>query len=91
MCISYVQQGQFEKAAQTLARRKDVHCLEIGSELAFLSGNEEYGISLIVEAMTYSLINLEWQKARSLITSVRKIQVYMYNMHSINAKWLINI
>jgi len=91
MCISYVQQGNFGKAAQTLARRKNVYCLEIGSELAFLSGNEEYGISLIVEAMTRSLINLEWQKARSLIAPVRKVQVYAYNIYTINAKWLNNM
>ncbi|EZA61582.1 Gem-associated protein [Ooceraea biroi] len=70
----YVQLEQFEKAAQALARRKNVYCLELASELAFLSGDEGYGTSLVVDAMTRALVNSDWSRARSLIAQVRKVQ-----------------
>ncbi|KAL6431847.1 hypothetical protein ACFW04_007362 [Cataglyphis niger] len=69
-----VELKQFDKAAKILARRKDVHCLEVASELAFLSGDEGYGISLIMDAMTRALIKSDWSKARSLIAAIRQIQ-----------------
>ncbi|XP_029169359.1 gem-associated protein 5-like [Nylanderia fulva] len=69
-----VELKQYDKAAKILARRKDVHCLEVASQLAFLSGDEGYGISLIVDAMTRALVKSDWSKARSLIASFRQIQ-----------------
>ncbi|XP_039310637.1 gem-associated protein 5 isoform X2 [Solenopsis invicta] len=70
----YVKLGQFEEAAAILSRRKDLYCLEIASELAFLSGNESYGISLAVDAMTRALAKSDWSKARSLIADIRQVQ-----------------
>lgn len=78
MYVSYVKLGHFEKAAKVLSRRKDLHCLEVASELAFLSGDEGYGTSLAVDAMTRALIKLDWSKAHSLIADIRQVQVYFY-------------
>ncbi|GAB1867613.1 Gem-associated protein 5 [Camponotus japonicus] len=69
-----VELKQFDKAAKILARRKDIYSLEVASELAFLSGDEGYGLSLIMDAVTRSLVKSEWAKARSLITNLRQIQ-----------------
>lgn len=73
--ISRVELKQFNKAAEILARRKDVHSLEVASELAFLSGDEGYGLSLIVDAITRTLVKSDWAKARSLTGNLRQIQV----------------
>ncbi|KAL0127536.1 hypothetical protein PUN28_003065 [Cardiocondyla obscurior] len=70
----HVKLGQFDKAAKVLSRRKDVHCLEVASELAFLSGDEGYGTSLAVDAMTRALMQLDWSKTRSLIADIRQVQ-----------------
>ncbi|XP_036139651.1 gem-associated protein 5 isoform X2 [Monomorium pharaonis] len=70
----HVKLGQFDEAATILSRRKDLHCLEVASELAFLSGNEEFGMSLTVDAMTRALMKLDWSKARSLIKDIRQVQ-----------------
>ncbi|XP_029169369.1 gem-associated protein 5-like [Nylanderia fulva] len=59
----------YKKAAKILARRKDIHYLEVASQLAFLNGDEEYGISLIVDAMIRALVESDWSKARSLIAN----------------------
>jgi len=76
--VSRVELKQFDKAAKILARRKDIYSLEVASELAFLSGDEGYGLSLIMDAVTRSLVKSEWAKARSLITNLRQIQVNVY-------------
>lgn len=80
MCVaySYIQLGEFGKAAETLASRKNVECLELASELAFLNGDERYGTFLATNAMTQALVKSDWTKARSLISQFRKNQVYTY-------------
>ncbi|KYN08591.1 PREDICTED: gem-associated protein 5 [Cyphomyrmex costatus] len=70
----YVKLGYFDKAAKVLSHRKDLHCLEVASELAFLNGDEGFGTSLAVDAMTRALMKSEWSKARSLITDIRQVQ-----------------
>ncbi|XP_011636844.1 gem-associated protein 5 [Pogonomyrmex barbatus] len=76
----YVKLNDYEKAANVLSRRKDIYCLEIASELAFLSGDEGHGKSLAVDAMTRALIKSEWSKARSLITDIRQVQYLNVNI-----------
>lgn len=76
--ISRVELKQFDKAAEILTRRKDLYSLEVASELAFLSGDEAYGVALIMDALIRSLVKLEWAKARSLITNLKQIQVNVY-------------
>ncbi|XP_071629250.1 gem-associated protein 5 [Temnothorax longispinosus] len=82
----HVKLGYFDKAAKVLSRRKDIHCLEVASELAFLSGDEGYGTSLAVDAMTRALMKSDWSKAHSLIADMRQVQ-YL-NVH-INAHEMI--
>lgn len=69
-----VKLGHFDKAAKVLSHRKNLHCLEIASELAFLSGDEGFGTSLAVDAMTRALMKSDWSKARSLIADIRQVQ-----------------
>lgn len=76
---SYVKLEQSDKATEILARRKDVYCLELASELAFLNGDEGYGMSLIIEAVKRALVKLNWSKARELIKNFRQLQVCVYN------------
>ncbi|KAL6264530.1 hypothetical protein P5V15_004637 [Pogonomyrmex californicus] len=78
--INYVKLNDYEKAANVLSRRKDIYCLEVASELAFLSGDEGHGKSLAVDAMTRALIKSEWSKARSLITDIRQVQYLNVNI-----------
>ncbi|KYM76201.1 Gem-associated protein 5 [Atta colombica] len=70
----HVKLGSFDKAAKILSRRKDLYCLEAASELAFLSGDEGFGTSLAVDAMTRALMKSDWPKARSLIANIRQVQ-----------------
>ncbi|EGI63196.1 hypothetical protein G5I_08433 [Acromyrmex echinatior] len=65
--------GSFDKAAKILSHRKDLYCLETASELAFLSGDEGFGTSLAVDAMTRALMKSNWPKARSLIANIRQV------------------
>lgn len=54
--------------------RKDIKCLELASELAFLNGDEGYGVSLIMDAIKRAFMKLNWPKARALMKQVRKLQ-----------------
>lgn len=67
--------GEFTKAASILSRRSDPYCLEVASELAFITGDEEFGISLVKEATTHTLMKLEYSKAHSIIANIRQAQV----------------
>ncbi|XP_011872793.1 PREDICTED: gem-associated protein 5 isoform X2 [Vollenhovia emeryi] len=70
----HVRLGHLDMAAKILSRRKDIHCLEVASELAFLNGDEGYGTSLVVDAVTRALVKSNWSKARSLIANIRQVQ-----------------
>lgn len=69
--------GEPAKAARVLSRRRDLGCLEIASQLAFITGDKEFGASLAEEAIARALTTLDYSKARSILANIQQFQVHM--------------
>lgn len=70
----------FTKAAQLLARRKDVHCIDLAAELAETGDDLQLSDSLAEQAINESLLNSDFELANKIIERnpriwYRKIQV----------------
>lgn len=79
--ISYIKLGEFTKAAKLLSRRKDPECLEIASQLAFMSDDVEFGMLLAEDAMVCALMKLNYSKACSIIENIQGLQVQTCIIH----------
>ncbi|XP_025162758.1 gem-associated protein 5 [Harpegnathos saltator] len=70
----YIKLGELIKAAKLLSRRYDPECLEIASQLALMSGDVEFSISIAEDAMMRALVKLDYSKARFVIENIQELQ-----------------
>ena len=66
----------FTKAAQLLARRKNVHFLDLASELAETGDDLQLRDSLAEQAITEALLNSDFNTAKVLIKKHSRLQHY---------------
>ncbi|XP_012265129.2 gem-associated protein 5 isoform X2 [Athalia rosae] len=72
--LCYIKLGNLKEAAKLLGRRNDIRSLEVATQLALKSGDDEFGLELAERAVTEALLKADYTAAEQLIESFPQIQ-----------------